>query len=494
VVLPEKCCVLIVGAGPTGLSLAIQLRRYGVECCIVDRETKATSTSNALAVQSRTCAIMDELGILEDALRIGKKVLAFNIYCADELLVRANFKALETRFPYMLGISQAQTEALLIERLSTLGVEVARGISLSRLEPEKESVRAIFDSDRESALDAQWVIGCDGGGSQVRKQLDISFEGKKLTEHFVMADVELDTKLDNNEVHAFLSSDGALGMIPVGCKGVRIIAEVTQDLHYYQKDELSQSDFQHLLDQRTLKQGSIQSTTWISKFRVQQRLASTYNVGRCFIAGDAAHLHSPVGGQGMNTGIQDAYNLAWKLAHVIKHKADPSILKTYELERKPIAQAVLRSTTLGTHLLSLKFILLQRLRNYFIKKMARITSVRKRMVRQISELDIHYDTPLNIDQAKNALGPVPGDYIDCVNGLDLNQTDYHALVFTNQSISVNDLERLKSNLRVQYQAIHFHDIYESEEGLYRYFHIEKNGAMIYVVRPDKYLCHRLALL
>jgi 2-polyprenyl-6-methoxyphenol hydroxylase-like FAD-dependent oxidoreductase len=346
--------VLVVGAGPTGLTLANELARHGVRPRIIDRGPAPATTSRALVVQPRTLEILDDMGVVDQAIAAGTSASNLTITFAektvdldfaDQLIGPQNY----TAYPEPRTVSQQDTERILTERLSEQGVEIERGRALTDLTQDGQTVTVSLRGEDGTieTLQCRWVIGCDGAHSAVRKAAGIPFAGSTYRDEFIMADAELDWKLPHGGLYGFPSPAGIFaafsmpgdnryrifGNFPPGPEGPS--AEYSEPTH---------EEFQAMVDERVPFPATVVKEHWVTRYRVHSRTVPHYREGRVFLVGDAAHVHSPAGAQGMNTGIQDAYNLGWKLAHVERGVADESLLDTYEAERHPIGVQLLKTT------------------------------------------------------------------------------------------------------------------------------------------------------
>jgi 2-polyprenyl-6-methoxyphenol hydroxylase-like FAD-dependent oxidoreductase len=335
--------VIVVGAGPTGLALACGLRAAGVDVRVLDRAAGPAETSRALGLQPRGVEVLDRLGALGDLPDRGLPIHSVVINVDGREL--ASFpvgQATRLGGPRGLIISQADIEGALRDRLAAVGgdVEWGRGVAGLAQVPDAVTVRL----DDGSEVDAAWVVGADGAHSVVRKAMGIGFPGVPIVERFLLADVHADIDRLREGAVSWLRGDMALAAFPLpGDDLWRVMAPAPTEF----ADEPVPEAIVDYLGSRLAAEaaGTIRSTVWTSTFRIHRRLADEYRRGRVLLAGDAAHIHSPLGGQGMNTGIGDTENLAWKLALVVSGRADQSLLDTYEAERRPIANGVLETTS-----------------------------------------------------------------------------------------------------------------------------------------------------
>ena len=345
--MPTACDVLIVGAGPTGLVLALWLTRLGVRIRIVDQAAEPGTTSRALAVQARTLELYDQIGLAEPVIERGRKVPAANLWVAGRPVARAplaDMGAGLSPYPYPLIFPQDEHERLLIDRLLALGITVERPVELLELVDGGEAIRATLrrsDGARETC-EASYLAGCDGAHSAVREALGIGFPGGTYEHLFYVADVAARGLAANGEIHVALDATDFLAIFPLKQDGhLRLVGTVRDDAGE-PRDELDWDDVaKRVIDWMRL---DVARVNWFSTYRVHHRVAHHFRRGRAFLVGDAAHIHSPAGGQGMNTGIGDAVNLAWKLAAVVHGRGDATLLDSYEPERIGFARRLVATT------------------------------------------------------------------------------------------------------------------------------------------------------
>ena len=347
---------LIVGAGPSGLTTAHELVRRGIEVRIVDAAQGPAGTSRALATHARTLEIYDQMGILPELLPQGRRIQKFTLHQSGRKLaaLKADYSELPTRFPMTVMVDQAITEKVLRDAVAGFGGKVEWGVRLESLEQDADgvTVRLRHPGDRVETVRTDWLVGCDGGHSAVRKQLGLTLVGDS-SETWLIADAVLDAGLDDTSLHWLRTRDGALMAVPFPEPGKWRLLD-TADVTYDGDAQQIGERFARKLSQAVGRPVTVQTPTWVSVFTIQQRMITRMRSGRCFVAGDAAHVHSPASGQGMNTGIQDAYNLAWKLASVIRGHAGQELLDTYGAERVPVGARLLGSTNRATQLIQLK--------------------------------------------------------------------------------------------------------------------------------------------
>ncbi len=381
--LPDTCDVLVVGAGPVGLAIAITLAQRGVRPLLIERAETPQTTSRAAVIHAHTLEILDRIGVADGLVAEGRKIEKFAFRDRDRLLGLIRFDGLPSDHRYLLMLPQDRTEAVLLDHLAALDVAVMRGASLVGLEEAGDHVAARVNIGGETAeVKARYVVGADGTGSIVRESCGIPFEGASYEGSFVLADVMLDNPVVRDEVTLFFSPDGLVVLAPLPDGSYRVVSMVDD------APERPDADFvQHLLDTRGLSGnalGHIQDVTWSSRFRLHHRLAKQYRKGRVFIAGDAAHAHSPAGGQGMNTGLVDAYTLGCLLSDVLLGRAPESSLDGYEELRRPAASQVLAMAGRLTEAATLREGWKRQLRNVLIGLIARVPAFRSRLAINLS--------------------------------------------------------------------------------------------------------------
>jgi 2-polyprenyl-6-methoxyphenol hydroxylase-like FAD-dependent oxidoreductase len=371
--------ILVVGAGPSGLTLAASLVKQGVATTVVDAQPAGANTSRAAVVNARTLEVLDDLDVSRRLVKEGVQAPRFTIRDGRRLLIPVDFSMLPTEYPYSLMVPQATTERLLLERLTELGGAVLRPKTLASLRQDADGVTATFDDG--DSIRARYVVGADGIHSTVREQAGIGFEGGAYQESFTLADVRLRGDAPADEVILFWAKAGLTVVAPLPGNIFRIVAPVSDA-----PEEPSAEFIQQLLDERGLGAGRMVVTDviWGSRFRIHHRVADTYRAGRLLLAGDAAHVHSPAGGQGMNLGIQDGIALADALAAVLGGAPD-SVLDEYSAARRPIAQQVVEMTDRLTRLATLPRAA-RPIRNVAIGIAGRIPAVRRALAMRLSGL------------------------------------------------------------------------------------------------------------
>ncbi|HEV3361101.1 MAG TPA: FAD-dependent monooxygenase [Pseudonocardiaceae bacterium] len=384
--------VLVVGAGPTGLVAACCLRLHGANVRIVDRASGPATTSRALGLQPRGVEVLGRVGALGDLPERALDLADLTFYANGRMLGRVRVTAVQgASRPLVIG--QTEIEAALRARLAELDGTVEWGAEVRTLAEGPDGVTATLADG--STIQADWVLGCDGSHSVVREQAGIEFPGVPVAERFLLADVAADLPRPHTGSATWLHADGMFVAIPLPDPGPAPIWRFMADVPLAESDEPTEDTIvAHLRHAAAIRAGltepGIKQVRWTSAFRINRRLASDYRRGRLLIAGDAAHVHSPFGGQGMNTGIGDAENVAWKLAMVVGGRADESLLDSYVAERRPVASDVLDSTTLTTRMLLSGQPVVRAIRDRIVLPLLATDRAQARVVAKASQLGVSY--------------------------------------------------------------------------------------------------------
>jgi len=382
--------VLIAGAGPVGLTLAMALKRLGVDVRVADEAAARTDKSKALVIWPRTLELLDIQGCAQTFVDAGHPVVGARILAERKLLVEVRLDTARSTYRSALMIAQSQTERLLEEQLAGLCMQVERQVALESFAEDEAGVTATLRhaDGREESMRAAYLIGCDGAHSAVRHGLGAQFEGDTLPSDWILADLSLDGAIARDEIMVCWAPEGVLVLFPISGDRFRVIADIAPGGQEAAPPRLEA--VQTLLDERGPSGLRAHDPIWMSNFHINERKVKSYRKGRVFLCGDAAHVHSPAGGQGMNTGMQDAFNLAWKLAMVWHDQAASALLDSYSPERSAIGAQVLRNAGNLTKLAILQNPILQEIRNLAVGALGRIPSLRQRLVDQMTEVDLNY--------------------------------------------------------------------------------------------------------
>jgi 2-polyprenyl-6-methoxyphenol hydroxylase-like FAD-dependent oxidoreductase len=511
--------VLVVGAGPTGLALAAQLAAGGVRPRLIDRGADRARESRALAIQPRTLEVLAGLGITDQLLKHGNPAVRLRVHARGRVLAVPMFDLGldDTAYPHMLFLSQAETERILEQHLTAAGITVERRVELVDLTRTADAViarlRHHHGGGKENVA-AQYVVGCDGAGSTVRRLANIAFRGGSYPQTFVLADTEADG-IEPDAAHVWLTGTGMLFFFPlVHPSSWRMLMMRPPADPTPPHAPLELAEVQTIADAHTGGSVRLHDPLWMTNFRLHHRAATSYRAGRVFLAGDAAHIHSPAGAQGMNTGIQDAVNLAWKLAHTIHSgRQQPDMLDTYQLERAPIGAAVLRFTdrafTIATSTNPILRLTRTRLAPALIRVALTSRTGRRYAFRTVSQLRIRYrHSPLSAEgpQAPRH-GPHAGDRLpDAVLTYDGQPTTLHGalaaptwhllLCGRSRAWPTGHLARLTSDHPAQLEVHHLttqdtpgalHD--PQGQALHR-LGLTADQTAHYLIRPDGHIGYR----
>jgi len=448
--------------------MAGELTRYKVPLRIVDKAPSRTDKSKALAVWPRTLELLDRAGCAYTFAKAGLQSGGASIFSGRERVARVAFADLPSRFRYLLLIPQSETERLLDEHLTSLGTSVERSTELTGIAPSANGVTCTLrrpDGSTES-VDASWLIGCDGARSFVRQALGLAFEGDTLADNFVLADAHVTgSGVPADELAIFWHEEGIAVFFPIEHGRYRIIA----DAGTAPRRDPTLAEVQALVDRRGPGGIVLSDPVWLSGFSINERKVNAFRSGRAFVAGDAAHIHSPAGGQGMNTGMQDAFNLAWKLAVVERGAASPALLDSYDEERSAVAKQILADSGRLTRVATLHGSIAQHLRNFVTHRMLGLPFVQHAMADKLAEIAIGYPgSPLNVGSSEGLTGPGPGQRIVDARPFGAGDTPRFALM-------------AKEAPGVRALAAKYADLVEPE------LRAPPDPTGIWLVRPDGYV-------
>ncbi len=488
--------VLIVGAGPTGLALACQMIRFGVDFRIIDKKETITPYSKAIGVQARTLEIYEQIGLADDLIARGTVAEKVRMFAGGKVRGEAIFADLGkglSPYPYVLIVEQGVHEKLLYDHIRSHGKEVEWLTELDSFSQTEESVTTVVrkaGGDSET-IEAKFLVGCDGASSGVRKTLGLQFSGSTFERMFYVADVDLDWEYGHEALQVFLMRNSLLAFFPmVGEQRYRIVGTFPEefakdegDILYEEIEERVKHDSDIDLD--------ITEVRWFSTYKVHTRHVNKFSVGRCFLAGDSAHIHSPAGAQGMNTGIQDGYNLAWKLAMVVAGNSNLKLLDTYNEERLPNAKMLTQTTDRFFGLVASPNPVLVFLRLYVIPYIAgivlRLDSVKRFVFLRVAQIGINYrNQSLSEDHGNlkvKAGDRMPWFEVDGTSIYDrLREPVFQLIVFSD---SKSEIPPLPDDLMSEWQGLIDRTVIAIDPDIVKIFGTAT--AFFIILRPDNYI-------
>ena len=389
--------VLVVGAGPTGLTAALELSRLGVGVRLIDQAAQATTTSKALAVQARTIELLRPRGVGGAMLAAGTKARAASLYGRGRKLAEVELHRIPSRVNGVLLLPQSETERLLTEQVRRQGVEIEREVELASFSQDESGVRAVLKhpGGTGEVLDAAYLISAQGAHSSIRHDLGLSFDGNAIAQRYLLADLHLDGPVPDDELSIFLATEGFLALFPMSGRRFRLMA-TDPDPAASNSDVPTLPELQQIVDRVAPLSVRLRDITWSSRFFINSRHLSTLRVGNVFLGGDAAHIHSPAGGQGMNTGIQDMINLCWKLALVRNGHAKPELLDTYQADRLPLIKTLIRTTETATRAFNSTNPIVHQLITRIAPIALATDQVQNRATAMLGEIGVNYrDSPIS---------------------------------------------------------------------------------------------------
>jgi 2-polyprenyl-6-methoxyphenol hydroxylase-like FAD-dependent oxidoreductase len=465
--------VLIVGAGPVGMTMACELARYGVPVRLVDKAAQRTDKSKALVLWSRTLELLDRGGGAAPFIDAGSKVLAVNFIAREKLVGRVSMEHVKSPYAYALMLPQSETERLLEERLASLGVSVERQVELGSFNHGADGVDGVLHhgDGRDEAVSADWLLGCDGAHSSVRHGLGAPFTGETLKSDWMLADTHMTGyPYPDSEASIHWHRDGAFVVFPIAPGRYRVLADLPPTAAEHPPTPTLEQ-VQAIIDRRGPGGLKAFDPIWLAGFKINGRKVSRYRWGRVFLAGDAAHIHSPAGGQGMNTGMQDAFNLAWKLALVIRKTCGESLLDSYSPERSGVGDEVLKSAARLTTIGTMKNPVAQTIRNFVGHLMLGLHPVQQAVADTMTEVTVGYPTsPLN-GPSLGGSGRRPGERLapqPDQTPVGSGDTPRFALCAANTPATVNLMSRFHALLDDNLRA-------------------PLHGDGIWLIRPDGYI-------
>ncbi len=525
---PDPIEVLVIGAGPVGLTMACELKRHGVAVRIIERREKALYHPNAAIVHVRTLEILSAMGAVDGFLKEGYPFPGVSLHAFGKPIGSIDLHGIDSPFPLPRTIPQHETERLLNEHFERLGGRVERSVEALGLEQNssvaKVRLRYLAENNREETVTARWVVGCEGSGSLTREACEIEFTGERYTgKEFLQTDATLRWSFPHGPGYQFLTKDYVLFLAAYNDQGFYRIICARNDANPENQEPPTLAEMQALVRKIADPNAELLDAKWFNRFRTGYRLAARFREGRAFIAGDAGHVHIPIGGQGMNYGMHDAFNLAWKLAAVIKKEAHPQLLDTYTAERHPTDAALVRGTDHGFHLLVKPHVAVQwglRLLGSMVIGMA---AFQKRIRETLGEMKVAYPSSTLSKDYGGSFGPAAGDRAP--DGIVvrlpeqktlrlfevMHGTRWTLLLFAGHqpsAVHIEALERLSASVAAPYGtrlAIHLvlcgtppvpvHENWAEDVLMDRDRHLhDKYGVdtapCLYLIRPDWYVAFR----
>jgi 2-polyprenyl-6-methoxyphenol hydroxylase-like FAD-dependent oxidoreductase len=501
--------VLIVGAGPTGLLLAYELARHGVSFRIIDKKPEPTQQSNAAVLQTRTLEIFKQIGLVDDFLRVGQPCKTIHFYDKGKPFAKVSFDKLESIYQFILALPQAATENILNNKLIELHHKVERSRELTAVLMTDTQVECIVQHQDgiQEIIYSDWLIGCDGAHSTVREKTGFQFPGEDLPEQFVVADTILDTFLRHDELNIFINNGTVLGVFPLDSNRFRIGGNMREDPP---RKIYSDLEVKELVATRTHNLFTAREVNWASPFWIHSKIADKMRLKRVFLAGDAAHIHSPLGGQGMNTGLQDAHNLAWKLALVVQGRADICLLDSYEEERYPVIKKIVNDTDRFTRMMLITNPVVNFFKKYSMKLVFSIPSILRIITHRLTQISLQYKQSCALCNSSQITlsSPTVGERAPDVkiNHSNffysyLNDNAHHIICFTGENDifkAADDSKKISQSLLGPYKDVvvlhlvtpHLLDepidqIFDETNAMHQLYQIKKPTVM--VIRPDGYI-------
>lgn len=490
-----KTDVIIVGAGPTGLALACQFIRYGIDFVIFDRKETTTPHSKAIGVQARTLEIYEQIDLADKLIEQGAIAAKARMVVGGEVRGEAEFSEIGaglSPYPFILIVEQGRHEKILYDFIKSHGRDVLWQTELENFTQDESGVKANVKmaGGETETIEAKFLIGCDGAKSPVRQGLHLTFEGITFERMFYVADVRIDWKFSHDALHVFLMKNNLLAFFPMtGEKQWRIVGTFPEE---FAKDEgeVLYEEIEEQIKKDAELDLDITNVNWFSTYKVHTRHVNKFSEGRCFLAGDSAHIHTPAGAQGMNTGIQDGYNLAWKLAMVLRTAADARILETYNQERLENAENLLKTTDRFFNFVASPDTILSYLRTHIFPYIAgvafSIDAVKKFVFPRVSQIGINYRTSaLSVNRGNFSVSAgerMPYFTIEGASVYDrLKEPKFHLLAFSDGQNAIPDLSEALGDYAA-YADYHELPLYPNVAEIFG-----STESFLVLVRPDNYI-------
>ncbi len=515
--------VLVVGAGPTGLVLAGELARHGVASRVIDAGPAQVKESRAVAVAARSLELLDDLGIATAAIERGIPLRGLNFYQGTTCVAELDITAVDSPFQMDLCLAQWRTTELLREKVAELGVHIEWDTRLESFRVDEAGLTAdiVRNDGRTEQCSAAWLLGCDGAHSTVRAAAGIDRDMADLRRGFILGDIAAPWDIARDRFHVWFAKGGLVAVFPMSGGYWRIISNTADD---NPPSHPGLTEFAAHVAERTPLDAHLSDLQWSSAFVAREGLAKQYRRGQVLLAGDAAHTHSPIGGQGMNTGMQDAYNLGWKLALVVAGGADPRLLDSYQAERRPVAASVINATSTATRVATENAFVARRARRHALRLFGQLSTMQQRLSNALGEHLVNYrNSALVSEHWSNATGapwsdgedtgPQAGEvfrdaYVETRSGSVALRHLYrglghHLMLFAADESNPDVLTRWKrqaEEVMAGYGQVHLivrcHQPLAATEGVFADVRSDVHDRYgvrrpsLYLIRPDKYVGYR----
>lgn len=488
--------VVICGAGPTGLAMAAEAARFGLRYRLIDKAAHGAMHSQALVVQARTLEQFERYEIAQRAIERGRRLRFIRMFSDGHRVLEASFDDIPGNYPFILFLPQAQTEALLAEHVEAQGGVIEREVMLQNFTDTGERVDCeLLHADASvEPVSASYLVGADGAHSTVRRLLGMPFEGRSVDYDFFLGDLRVQGDVPSDGLSVHLHEGNLVFAGRMDDTHARFIVALHDDP---MQREPTVDDFQSAIDLVGMENVRVSEPRWMTAFHVSERKTPAYSRGRVFLAGDATNIHSPVGGQGMNTGIQDAANLIWKIALVQQHRAHPALLESYDAERKPISDALMNVTSVALGAATSANWLLGRMRDLLLTRIASLEPVQDRLRGAVSEIGINYRSSPVVRDSGGASPLRAGDRApDCevvdetgtrFRMFDLLREPVHTVIAA-RPLPGADLTRLAALLRRHHDVVQGSVLVDGD-AVFRAQYVPAES-MLYAVRPDGYIAFR----
>ena len=514
--------------------MACELARHGITPRIIDKSPAPSDKSKAFGIHARTLELFEGMGIADTVLGQGNICNGFDMYNHGKPLASVVFDSLQSKYPFFLIIAQSDTEKILNAHLESYGIRVEREKELVGIEHKQDSLRARIGlkDGSEEFIDCSYIAGCDGAHSSVRHILDLEFKGAPYPNYWLLADCDLDWKYPLHHLSVFIHPRGVTAYFPLYSDRGRLMFELPDAPVDEEMPDPTIEDVRRLMGEREIDYRSVGNPNWLAYFKLHHRMVDKYGDGRVFLSGDAAHIHSPMGGQGMNTGIQDSYNLAWKLALVLKGKSPESILGSYNEERHRIGEGVVNLTDKAARMVGIHNPVLSAIRNNLIGRLSKIDAVQEKLLTTLSQIEINYrESPIVVERwyqpdavegyhnyrhdlqagervKDYTLLSLDGKYSTQLYGL-FKDTRHKLLLFTGalpEDMEFDELRKIRRSIETEYEDmidvhliagtnalppdfIKMNSVWGDEDLLlHRDFGAAKSS--LYLIRPDGYIGFR----